>query len=431
MTRYSETRRTNLLDGARDVDGDPVSVRRINGTVPQRWPHKVALSIGTAEIHEDGTVFYENEDDMDSHPATGSLIGGAFNFTIWDGRAESPVYTATVQLNGGAVSLKAEITQLRDDPSQTGRQSNRPLKVPGRDPMPRGMKIGETRKGQPIVTIGKAFEGDLEDWDFRNRMVVVGNNARIRRIANCIFGETQPMRLLTYLDVFTKGVVDLIEWCDFIGPYAFGGADKAIGVARVKGDGHQIEVPEIKMIRRCRFDGLSADAIKAMGSNSSGGQFIEHCYFGPCPYITGAPPGADPHADCITIVAGKNGVTIRQCYMEMRPDRANGPRANIAVNKIVNAVRIVRNRNTDFLVEFVDISECIFDRARDTESYAMNISGGGQPNLGPTFVHDVWISYRNNKPAGPYIAPRAVNLVQWSNVRDLDTDRMIPKPPTA
>ena len=428
MARYTERTNLNLLDGARDPDGDPVSLGRINGEIPQSWPHIVSLTTGSVEVHQNGSVYYEDQELTNRHPARGSLIGGGFNFTIWDGRQESPTYKVMVQLNGAAMSLKSEITALRDDPSLTGRQSNKALKVPEVDPMPNGVRAGKTKKGMPIINVGKKFSGDLEDWDFRNWMLVVGNGARVGRIANCIFGETEPKGLLAYLDVFTKGSVDLVEWCDFIGPSRFGGADKAIGVARVKGKGRNIEIPDIKTIRRCHFDGLSADAIKAMGSNSAGGQLIEHCYFGPCPYITGAPAGADPHADCITIVSGKNGVTIRQCYMEMRPDRANGPRADIAVNKIVNAVRVVRNRRTDFEVEFVDVSQCIFDRARDTASFAMQITGGGQPNMGPTYVHDVWMSYRNNKPGGPYIAERPVNLVQWSNVRDLDTDRVIPKP---
>ncbi len=429
MARYAERMQTNLLDGVQDRDGDGVSLRRINGKIPESWPQMVALTVGQAEIHADGSVFYV-EDDTSAHPDTGSLIGGGFNFTIWDGRDESPTYTTTVQLNGGALSLplKDEITLLRDDPTTRGRQSNKTLKRPGIDPMPKGMRALKTKKDVPIVYIDKKFSGELEDWDFRDRMVIVADGARVERIANCVFGETRPMRLVAYLDVFTYGAVNLVEWCDFIGPSHFGGASKAIGAARVKGRGRSIDVPEIKVIRRCRFDGLSDDAIKAMGSNSPGGQLIEHCYFGPCPYITGAPPGADPHADCITIVAAKNGVTIRQCYMEMRPDRANGPRADIAVNKIVNAIMIARNRGTDFLVDFVDVSECIFDRARDTESYGLQITGGGAPNMGPTYVRDVWISHRINDPDAGHVYPRVVNLAEWSNVRDLDTDRVLPRP---
>lgn len=428
MTRYAEKMQGNLLDRAQGGDKPGTSIRRINGVIPDSWPQVVSLTTGTAEISQDGTVLYNDGDITSGHPASGRLIGGMFTFTIWDGETESQAYTTTVQLNGLNLSLKAEITLLRDDPTQTGRQSTNPLKTPGVDPMPKGMSLGANKKGIPLLKIGPAFSGDLEDWDFRNRVVTVANKARVSRISNCLFGETAPMGLLTYLDVFTKGVVDLVEWCDFIGPRAFGGADKALGLERVKGSGRSIEVPEIKTVRRCYFDGLSADAIKAMGSNSVGGQLIEYCYFGPAPHIAGAPPGADPHSDCITIVAAKNGITIRQCYMEIRPDRANGLVENIAINKIVNAVRVVRNTGTDFIMDYVDISECIFDKARASESFVMNISGGGLPNMGPTLIRDVWMGYRNNKPGGPYIASRPTNLVEWSNVRDLDTDRLIPKP---
>jgi len=430
MARYSEELLTNLLDGVQDKDGDSVSIHRINGSIPENWPQLVSLSVGMAEVHRDGSVYYLDGDDVSDHPSVGSLIGGGFTFSITDGTDESPSYKATVQLNApsAAFSLKGKITELRDDPRACGRQSNKALKQPGVDPMPRGMRDIVSKKNIPMVYIDKKFSGDLEDWDFRDRVVFVANNAKVDRIANCVFGETKPIGLFAYLDVLTHGEVSLVEWCDFIGPSYFGGAAKAIGSARVHGKGTNIDVPEITTIRHCRFEGLSADSIKAVGSNKPQGQLIEHCYFGPCPYITGAPKGADPHADCITIVAGKNGVTIRQCYMEMRPDRANGPRADIAVNKIVNAVRVARNRGTDFLVDFVDVSECIFDRARDTESHAMQITGSGQPNMGPTSVRDVWISYRNSNPNAEYIFPRPVRLVEWSNVRDLDTDRLLPKP---
>ena len=430
MTRYTEKKKVNLLDGAQDREGDPVTIRRINGEIPDSWPKMVSLSVGEAEVSQDGTVLYDDGGTVDGHPAIGSIIGGAFTFTIWDGIEESVPYNATVQLNGEPLSLplKQQITLLRDDPSTCGRQSNKTLKVPGFDPLPRGMKETKNKKGKPILMIGKSFSGTLEDWDFRDRTVIVNNGARVERIANCIFGETLPLGLFGYLDVFTNGVVEVLEWCDFIGPRYFGGADKAIGSARVKGSGVDIKVPEIKVIRRCRFDGLSADGIKAMGSNEAQGQLIEYCYFGPTPYITGAPPGADPHADCITIVAAKNGVKIRQCYMEMRPDRANGPRADIEVFKIVNAVRVVRNKRKDFVVDFVDVSECIFDRARNARSHNMQISGDDKPHFGPVFVRDVWMSHRQNNPDAEYIFPDTTYLAEWSNVRDLDTDKLIPRP---
>lgn len=430
MARYAEKHLTNLLDGVEENARGAVQVRRINGAIPQSWPQKISLTVGSVQVHQDGAVYYDHAPTLVDHLPNDSLAGETFSFTLWDGTHESPGYEAVVQVNAGAnaSALKAEITRLRDDLTTRGRQSTKPLKAPGVQDLPFGMKARQNKKGRNIILVSDDFTGDLEDWDFRNWTLIVTKKARVERIANCIFGETEPLALFAYLDVHAGGVIELLEWCDFIGPSHFGGAAKAIGAARVKGRGRDINVAEIKMTRRCRFDGLSADAIKALGSNTEGGQFIEHCYFGPTPYITGAPKGADPHADCITVVAAKNGLTIRQCYFEMRPDRANGPRADIETFKVVNAIRNVRNRGKDWEVEFVDISECIIDRARNARSHAMQISGGGQPNFGPTFVRDVWIGHRMSDPGAEYIFPDPVKLELWSNVRDLDTDRLLPRP---
>jgi len=164
MTRYTEKKKVNLLDGAQDREGDPVTIRRINGEIPDSWPKMVSLSVGEAEVSQDGTVLYDDGGTVDGHPAIGSIIGGAFTFTIWDGIEESVPYNATVQLNGEPLSLplKQQITLLRDDPSTCGRQSNKTLKVPGFDPLPRGMKETKNKKGKPILMIGsKCWNGAI------------------------------------------------------------------------------------------------------------------------------------------------------------------------------------------------------------------------------------------------------------------------------
>jgi len=43
-------------------------------------------------------------------------------------------------------------------------------------------------------------------------------------------------------------------------------------------------------------------------------------------------------------------------------------------------------------------------------------------------VRDVWMSHRQNNPDAEYIFPDTTYLAEWSNVRDLDTDKLIPRP---
>jgi len=103
MTTFSEKMLIKLIDGAMDADGDPVSLRRIDGNVPTSWPHPVALPNGTAYVGSDGGVTYDDGGDTSSHPDAGEIdANGNFTYTLWDGVEESPTYTAVIQLNGAA-----------------------------------------------------------------------------------------------------------------------------------------------------------------------------------------------------------------------------------------------------------------------------------------------------------------------------------------
>ena len=108
MTTYSEKSFTSLTTGASDSDGDTITVRRINGAVPSSWPYTVTLLQGIAEIDEDGVVVFDDGGDTSGHPLSGFLSNGSFTFTLWDGLDESPTYTATVGLEGGAGSSEPE-----------------------------------------------------------------------------------------------------------------------------------------------------------------------------------------------------------------------------------------------------------------------------------------------------------------------------------
>lgn len=101
MATYQEKSNFTLLTGSNDPDGDTISVRRINGTQISSWPATVNLTTGTASVAETGAVTFDDGGSTAGHPTGGqSLSNGSFTFTLWDGSAESSVYTATITLEG-------------------------------------------------------------------------------------------------------------------------------------------------------------------------------------------------------------------------------------------------------------------------------------------------------------------------------------------
>lgn len=110
MATYPEEAGQTLLTGATDPDGDPISVYRVNGAVVD-WstsPHRVSLTKGAADIWSDGTVAYDDGGTSTGHPSTGEILAnGAFSFTLWDGIAESPVYTCNLELAASSGSNAA------------------------------------------------------------------------------------------------------------------------------------------------------------------------------------------------------------------------------------------------------------------------------------------------------------------------------------
>ncbi len=101
MTIYVEKNSASLLTGSNDPDGDAITVRRINGTQIASWPLTVDMTVGSVNITQSGEVTFDDEGSTSGHPAGGqSQTNGSFTFTLWDGLAESSVYTAYVQLDG-------------------------------------------------------------------------------------------------------------------------------------------------------------------------------------------------------------------------------------------------------------------------------------------------------------------------------------------
>jgi hypothetical protein len=111
MTTYSENTGTTLISGATDAQGDPITVRRINGSVPGAWPASVALAVGSVRVSQNGAVTFDDGAGSGSNPEQGqSLAAGSFTFTLWDGATESPAYTATVTLTGAAAVVAGATT---------------------------------------------------------------------------------------------------------------------------------------------------------------------------------------------------------------------------------------------------------------------------------------------------------------------------------
>lgn len=106
MTSYSENSALTLLSGALDAQNDPITLRRINGTVISSWPHTIALPQGSAQITQAGVVTYDDGGSIAGHPAPNvTQSNGSFTFTLWDGLDESPSYTADLTLRGASLPV--------------------------------------------------------------------------------------------------------------------------------------------------------------------------------------------------------------------------------------------------------------------------------------------------------------------------------------
>lgn len=123
MTSYTEKNSFTLISGANDPEGDPITVRRINGIVPPSWPHVVSLGVGSVSISQNGIVTYDDGGSVAGHPADGqALNNGSFTFTLWDGSLESVALTATIELEGitPVVGTQPVLNRLQDQIATVG-----------------------------------------------------------------------------------------------------------------------------------------------------------------------------------------------------------------------------------------------------------------------------------------------------------------------
>ena len=90
-----------LLTGAYDLDGDPISVHSVNGSVPGSWPVVVNLTKGTATIYEGGNVTFAQSAAADNPLPNNTKVFGSFTYRIKDDRGGiSSEETCNVELVG-------------------------------------------------------------------------------------------------------------------------------------------------------------------------------------------------------------------------------------------------------------------------------------------------------------------------------------------
>lgn len=156
------------------------------------------------------------------------------------------------------------------------------MKRVGVDSLPPGIVATATN----LVFSG--FSGDWDDpqgWDLGGRGLIF--NSRCGYVRN-LYSSGAANNNLPLIHVKAGGGFDGMEFCDFLN------AARAM-VFKQEGNG------TASLLRRCKVQGMSQDAIKF-----SGGITIEENLIGPCKFRGGA-----PHADTFTAMAAKGGAVIR------------------------------------------------------------------------------------------------------------------------
>lgn len=120
---YDEKNGLHLLSGGQDLDGDSLSLYRINDQIVTEWPFVLALPHGTLSITQSGIATYDDGGNTGPHPGGGeTTVLSSFAFTLWDGQDESAQHTAHVELLGNALRLATKLLHLPDtlpDPINT------------------------------------------------------------------------------------------------------------------------------------------------------------------------------------------------------------------------------------------------------------------------------------------------------------------------
>lgn len=365
---------------------------------------------------------------------------------------------------GATLTLRQQIEGLRTQVTPNGRTSTNTLKVFGVDTPPAGITVSAT-----TVTIS-TYTGDLEDWDFAGRGLVV--NASMGSIRQCILSQVTTAHPLFWLvQIAANGRVAAFEYCTFNG---LAGNPDGVGTAinqYVNAGGTVYGY--LGAVRFCRFTGFASDHIKFCG-DLAGDQIFEWNYHGsphnlpyqPPMWLAGVtyaagdyvysptsgtafvyrslssgntgntPPttlvdnafweNVDPHADTFTSVAAINDVYIRFSCIDWLLDPPGAIGATVAIG-INNSIRLSRNTGTSYLLEKIRVQENVVYHEPTSGAYGIQVSDGGQPNFnGPIEFVDNWFGANLY---GSYYHPSTNGLVDiWTNNRDTLTDALITSP---
>lgn len=109
MTLWAIKLSPQMVDAFFDPDGDPVTVKKINGSIVD-WPsqpgglYDVTMPHGTLKVSKDWvneTCYYDDEGTVSGHPQPGNkLTEGTFTYTLTDGTTEVGPWTVTLSLSG-------------------------------------------------------------------------------------------------------------------------------------------------------------------------------------------------------------------------------------------------------------------------------------------------------------------------------------------
>lgn len=363
-------------------------------------------------------------------------------------------------------TVKSIVTGLRDKSTWNGRRGTNSIKTIGTDTLPAGISVSAT-----AVTVN-TYTGDLQDWDFSDRSLVV--KSQMGAIRDCKLQQNSNNGILYLIDQYNGSIIQNIEYCDFIGTFGNGGVGTAIN-SRSSGSGAAVTVGQIQRVGFCRFTGLPSDCFKFNGA--IGGQTVEYCYFGPPVNLPRAftvwdagvtyatldlvvntqgliyeskvdgnigntpPPGANssdafwvnlnPHSDALTSVMAIGSVDIYRCLFDWTNDPI-GPDGPYNVSGINNALRFSRNTGTSYPINRITARECVSYHqqmaAPITASLPIQVANNGLGNwVGPIEFIDSWVMPNRS---GLYFHPSTNGQVQrWVNMRDAITDTII-APPT-
>jgi hypothetical protein len=389
-------------------------------------------------------------------PATGrEVVTPGTPFEI-----EVPVANGDWRVDARAVavdldSLFEQIIGLRTQTTPNGRTSTNTLKVPGVDTMPTGWSIvGAT------VRIDTPFAGDIEDWDFTDRMLEIRTS--IGHIRNNLFGQTAPL-FWYYINFLVAGAAVSCQYNTFTGMSNHQGVGSAMNFSH-SGSGMDTIISECPLIARNRFLFLTADAIKILGTKTHASQVIEWNYFGvpvnvpqqeplvwdeAVTYAEGdyakdltrntrgmiskvngnignlVPTGAvsndfwqvlDPHADAITTVAAFTRLDIRRNLFDWLTP------VGVFNQGLTNALRYSRNTGSTHGFEEVNSEENII-LWELTSSLPIQVQEGTGVNFnGPVRFIDNWLSPRDGNV---YFHPTTNGLVDvWTG--NIDATTLVP-----